>query len=65
MVSLASWNHSDTDVTLTVNWKKLGIDPATATITAPPINNFQDARVFKVSDKIPVSKNKGWLLIIQ
>ncbi len=65
MVSVASWNDSDTDVTLTVNWKKLGIDPAKATITAPFINNFQEARVFKVTDKIPVAKNKGWLLIIE
>ncbi len=65
MVSVASWNDSDTDVTLTLNWKKLGIDPAKATITVPFINNFQDARVFKVTDKIPVAKNKGWLLFIE
>ena len=50
---------------LKFDWKKLGIDPAKAKITAPEINNFQQARTFKSGDTIPVAKNKGWLLIVQ
>ncbi|WP_026310071.1 glycoside hydrolase domain-containing protein [Niabella aurantiaca] len=65
LVSIASRNETDTEVTLNINWEQLGIDPAKATITAPAVKNFQEARSFKVGDKIPVPKNKGWMLLIQ
>jgi hypothetical protein len=53
------------DVQLTIDWKKLGIDPSTATIVAPDMKNFQTGRTFKLDEKIPVEKGKGWLLIIK
>jgi hypothetical protein len=65
LISIASWDSTDTQITLRVNWKKLGIDPTKATLTAPAINNLQEGQMFKLTDKIPVAKNKGWLLIIQ
>lgn len=65
LVSLASWAADDVAVELKIDWNKLGIDPAKATITAPAINNFQPAKTFAVGEKIMVEKNKGWLLIIK
>lgn len=65
MVSIASWEDSDTEVQLKIDWQKLGIDPAKATITAPGIRSFQPAKTFGLNDKIPVEKAKGWLLIIK
>lgn len=65
LVSLASWATADTAVKLQIDWNKLGIDPARATITAPDIRNFQPARSFTAQEPIPVQKNKGWLLIIE
>ncbi|SDD23585.1 glycoside hydrolase domain-containing protein [Niabella drilacis] len=65
LVSIASWAETDTDVLLKINWEQLGIDPAKATITAPAVKKFQDARSFKVGEKIPVARNRGWLLLIQ
>lgn len=65
LVSLASWAEKDEKVKLAIDWEKLGIDPAKATISAPAINNFQEARTFKADDWIPVEKNKGWILIIK
>ncbi|MDN3547465.1 glycoside hydrolase domain-containing protein [Mucilaginibacter aquaedulcis] len=65
LVSIASWEDTDTEVKLTVDWKKLGIDPSKATITAPAIRNFQPAKTFSINDAIPVEKAKGWLLIIK
>ncbi|MGN7783055.1 glycoside hydrolase domain-containing protein [Niabella sp. 22666] len=65
LVSLASWANSDEKVKLGIDWEKLGIDPAKATITAPAINNFQEAKTFRPDDLIPVEKNKGWILIIK
>ena len=65
LVAIGSWNETDTDITLAIDWKQLGIDPAKATITAPAVRRFQEARTFKVGEKIPVQKNKGWLLLIR
>ncbi|MDN5286764.1 MAG: hypothetical protein JWR38_3038 [Mucilaginibacter sp.] len=65
LVSIASWEDSDTDIQLNIDWKKLGIDPSKVTITAPGIKNFQPAKTFGLHDKIRVEKAKGWLLIIK
>ncbi|SDD20441.1 hypothetical protein SAMN05216464_10154 [Mucilaginibacter pineti] len=65
LVSIASWEDGDTDFQLKIDWKKLGIDPSKATITAPEIKSFQPGKTFGLNDKIPVEKGKGWLLIIK
>ncbi len=65
MVSIASWAQNDAEVQLKIDWKKLGIDASKATITAPEIKSFQTGRAFKLNEKIPVEKGKGWLLIIE
>jgi len=65
LVSLASWAVQDTSVSLTIDWGLLGIDPAKATITAPAMKDFQEGRSFRVGEAIPVSKGKGWVLIIK
>jgi hypothetical protein len=65
MVSVASWADNDTQVQLIINWKKLGIDPSKATITAREIKNFQPAQTFLINQSIPIKKGEGWLLTIQ
>ncbi|MEO6253805.1 MAG: glycoside hydrolase domain-containing protein [Ferruginibacter sp.] len=65
LIAIASWTEVDTAVQLNIDWARLGIDPAKATITARPIQNFQPARSFGVNEAIPIEKGKGWLLIVQ
>jgi hypothetical protein len=65
MIAIASWAGEDTTVKLHIDWKALGIDATKATLTAPAINNFQPAQRFDVNGGIPVTKGKGWLLILQ
>jgi hypothetical protein len=65
LVALASWAAADTTVQLNIDWKKLGIDPAKATVTAPAIEHFQEGRSFQPGEALPVSKGKGWLLLIK
>ncbi|KAF2335151.1 hypothetical protein FND99_07350 [Flavobacterium daemonense] len=65
LISIASWADTDVNVKLNIDWKKLGINPSKATITAPEVANFQPARTFTAKDEIPVSKGKGWLLIVK
>jgi hypothetical protein len=65
MIAIASWAADDTTLKLNIDWKALGIDPAKVKLTAPEITNFQPAREFGVNDEIPVTKGKGWLLILK
>ncbi|HET9130299.1 MAG TPA: glycoside hydrolase domain-containing protein, partial [Terriglobia bacterium] len=64
LVSLASWASDTVQCSLSINWNNLGIDSTKATIEAPAIQNFQEARVFKVGENIPVTPGRGWLLEI-
>jgi len=65
MISIASWADADTNIKLNIDWKSLGINSSKAIIEAPEINNFQPNMIFQVDDEIPVTKNKGWLLIVK
>jgi hypothetical protein len=65
LISIASWADNDVKVKLTIDWKKLGIDPAKATITIPEIKNFQTAQQFSVNAELPVAKGKGLLLLVK
>ena len=65
LVSIASWAKEPVTVTLQIDWKRLGLDPSRATITAPAVEKFQDARVFKAGEAIPVEPGKGWLLVLR
>ncbi|TRX32078.1 hypothetical protein FNW52_17670 [Flavobacterium sp. ZT3R18] len=65
LISIASWADNDVKVKLNIDWKKLGIDPAKATISIPEIKNFQSAQQFSVNAELPVAKGKGLLLIVK
>jgi hypothetical protein len=65
MVAIASWAKDKAAVKLAIDWKALGLDPAKATITAPAIDKFQDARTFSAGDEIPLEPGKGWLLVVR
>jgi hypothetical protein len=65
LISIASWADTDVKVKLNIDWKKLGIDPAKATIMVPEIENFQPTQQFSINDELPVSKGKGWLIIVK
>ena len=54
-----SWAKEPVDVRLTIDWKKLGLDPKTAVLSAPAIDKFQDAAEFKPGDPIRVEPGKG------
>jgi hypothetical protein len=65
MIAIASWAQDDTKFKLNIDWKALGLDPAKAKLTAPEITSFQPGSQFSANDEIPVSKGKGWLLILK
>jgi hypothetical protein len=65
LVAIASWADADAAVQLNIDWKALGINPSSATITAPAIAGFQEAHRFAPGEAVTVPKGKGWLLLIQ
>jgi hypothetical protein len=65
MVAIASWAKERVDVRLSIDWTALGLDPATATMTAPAIEKFQDAATFAIDQPIPVEPGRGWLITIR
>jgi len=64
-VALASWAPAPVNVTLDVDWARLGLDPARVTITAPPVERFQEAASFRPGQAIPVAPGRGWLLVLE
>jgi hypothetical protein len=65
MIALGSWDGADRAVRLAIDWKALGLDPARVRLRAPAIEQFQDARSWRVSDPITVPGGKGLLLLVE
>jgi hypothetical protein len=65
LIALASWARERAAVSLQIDWGKLGIDPARATLTAPAIAGFQSGRTFEAGEPIPVEPGKGWLILVE
>ncbi len=63
LISIASWAKEPVRVSLKVNWKALGLDPAKAHFYAPPIDQFQREALFSPTGEILVVPARGWLLI--
>jgi hypothetical protein len=64
LVAIASWAVETENVRLAVDWTALGIDPARAVLTAPAIENFQEAATYKIDDEIPILPGRGLLLML-
>lgn len=64
LISVATWEEGDATVKLSVDWAKLGLDPAKVTLHAPAIENFQTEATWKPGQAITVPKGKGLLIIV-
>jgi hypothetical protein len=65
LIALASWAKEPVDIRLAIDWKKLGLDPKKAALSAPAIDKFQVAAEFKPGDTIRVEPGKGLLLTLR
>ena len=65
LVAVASWSDKDEEISLIIDYNKLGIDKDKAYITIPTIEGFQEEGLYNIKDKIHISKNGGYLLIIK
>ena len=64
LIAVASWARDTVPVRLAINWRALGLDSTRVRIEAPEIAGFQPARSFRVGERVPVPKGRGWLLIV-
>lgn len=65
LVAIASWASQDEKITLNIDWKKLGIDPAKAMLSIPEVTNFQQGSTPDLKSEIAIDKGKGLLLVIR
>jgi hypothetical protein len=65
LISIASWAPNPVKIKLSIDWKALKLDPAKVKLIAPKVEKFQPAQTFQPEDSIPVSPEKGWLLIVR
>jgi hypothetical protein len=65
LISVASWADSPSGFTFKYDWAALGLDSGKTILIAPEIKDFQQYRVFKPGDQIPVEPKKGWLIYLR
>ena len=64
LITVASWAKERVKVKLTIDWKALGLDPATARLHAPLCERFQPAGEFAPDAGIPVDPSRGWMFVL-
>jgi hypothetical protein len=64
LIALASWAKEPVDIRLSIDWKRLGLDPKKAVLSAPAIEKFQPAAALNPGDAIRIDPGKGWLVIL-
>jgi hypothetical protein len=64
LVTIASWAKEPVNCHLAINWKELGLDPATARITAPAMEGLQASATYGPGDAIPIQPAKGAFLVL-
>jgi hypothetical protein len=64
LIAIASWASGPARISLGIDWKALGIDPAKAAFTLPAVKGFQDAGQLKPGDSFTVPMGKGLAIIV-
>ena len=62
LVALGNFAKEPRSVRLSIDWKRLGLDPSKAKIEARPIQGFQDGRTFAAGETISIPAKRGWML---
>lgn len=65
LLSIGNYSDKTQSVHLHIDWKALGLDPATIRLTAPAIEDFQPACTFSKDQPIVVPPRKGWLILLE
>jgi hypothetical protein len=63
MIAIGNWTNSDQVINLDIDWKKTGINPATARIEIPEIDGLQTAGTADLK-QLNIPASKGLILIV-
>ena len=63
LLAVASFEGVDANVTLTINWKALGLVEGLQ-LVAPELPPMQKAARFDCKASLPVAAGQGWLLLL-
>jgi len=64
MIAIASWTAGPARISLDIDWKSLGMDPAKARLTIPEVKNFQEAGRLKMGESFTVPMGKGVVIVV-
>jgi hypothetical protein len=64
LIAIASWAAGPARVSLDIDWKALGIDPAKARFTLPAVMGFQEAGQLRAGDSFTVPAGKGLAVVV-
>lgn len=65
LIALATWAENDDSVKLDIDWNLIGIDKSRAEFYAPPIDKFQEEKIWNPKETIVIPKGKGFLIVIR
>jgi hypothetical protein len=65
LISLGNYSEKVQSVKLSIDWKKIGIEPRNAKFRCPEIKDFQTEKLIEATDEIVIKPKKGWLIIIE
>jgi len=65
IISVANWTEHDQEVTLAIDWRKLGVDPAHITVNIPEIKDFQTGQTAVSLNKLIIPGKKGFLIVLK
>lgn len=64
LISIGNFDEKDQQIRLTIDWKKLNLNPQKSQLKAPEVTDFQNETTFNINESIPVKAKEGWLLIL-
>lgn len=65
IIAVANWADDDEEVSMAIDWKKLGINPAKFEILIPEIKEFQTKQILPSLDKVTVPGRKGYIIVLK
>jgi hypothetical protein len=65
LIAIGSWSEKDENVSLQIDWDKLGMEKNKTRLFSPEIEGLQAGDTFNIDRPVPVEKNQGLILVLE
>lgn len=65
LIALGNFDTKPHQVKLSVDWKRIGIQPDNAVFSVPEVEDFQAEGLWGIHEQIPVKAKEGWLIVVK